>query len=332
MESVSEVGQGAAHEAAVRMFGFSTDTYREHERVDAWREVFGRTLLNLEFLPSLDENFRANATIFRSPGLKTIHASATVANQNNARSLITNDDVSLVWIKSLRAHATQLGRSGGLASGDAVLMSHQDVGGIAFQDGSRYEALCVPRATLTPLVRDLGALFARPVPASDPAQRMLRRHLQHAQEDLVAGGPDLRAAFIDHISDLLALTLGATGDAAHSARARGLPAARLRAIQDEIRKTCHHPELSVHSVAARHGVSERYVQRIFEQSGVTFTQYLTEQRLLAAYKALRRQAAVPISTVAYDCGFSDISHFNRVFRRRFGCAPSELRKAPPAED
>lgn len=33
-----------------------------------------------------------------------------------------------------------------------------------------------------------------------------------------------------------------------------------------------------------------------------------------------------ISAVAYDVGFSDLSYFNRVFRRRFGATPSDVRR------
>jgi AraC-like DNA-binding protein len=29
--------------------------------------------------------------------------------------------------------------------------------------------------------------------------------------------------------------------------------------------------------------------------------------------------------VAYDCGFGDVSYFNRMFRRQFGAAPSDIR-------
>ena len=70
------------------------------------------------------------------------------------------------------------------------------------------------------------------------------------------------------------------------------------------------------------------MQRVFEEAGVTFTQFLTEQRLLAAHKALRSSASAPapISMIAYESGFSDVSHFNRLFRRRFGCAPNDVRK------
>jgi AraC-like DNA-binding protein len=79
-------------------------------------------------------------------------------------------------------------------------------------------------------------------------------------------------------------------------------------------------------------VSVRYVQQIFEESGLTFTAYLTERRLTAAYKALRRRAPVdvPVSTIAFDCGFANVSHFNRSFRQRFGCTPSDVRNAARA--
>jgi AraC-like DNA-binding protein len=235
---------------------------------------------------------------------------------------------------SLRSNASQLGRSEGLVSGDAVLMSHQDVGGIAFEGESRYLSAALPRAALAPLVPDLGALFARRVPASNPAQRMLRRHLELAPEDLIAGGHDLRAAFIEHACDLLALALGATREMAELARSRGLASARLRAIKDDIRKSCHRPELSVHTFAARYGVSARYVQRVFEESGSTFTQHVAEQRLARAYRALRRSSVekVAISTIAYDCGFSDVSHFNRLFRQRFGCTPGDVRQGAASND
>jgi AraC-like DNA-binding protein len=32
-----------------------------------------------------------------------------------------------------------------------------------------------------------------------------------------------------------------------------------------------------------------------------------------------------ISTIAYETGFGDLSHFNRAFRRRYGETPSDVR-------
>jgi AraC-like DNA-binding protein len=322
-ESIPATGSSDA-----RVFRFSTDTFREHERVAAWREVFGRALLSIDIAPHAKDGFAARAVVFSSPTLGLLRGSTSAVTQGNRRSLITNDDVTFTWVLSGAIRAAKLGRVADLGPGDAVLMSNDDVGGVTFPETCRYAAFRLPRSTLVPLVPDIGALIARRVPAANPALRMLSRYVGLGQVDLIAAGPALRAAFTGHVRDLLALALGATREAAEPARVRGVPAARLRAMQDDIRKSCHHPDLTVHAVAAQYGVSARYVQRLFEQSGSTFTEYLIEQRLAAVHQALHRPALadVPISTIAYDCGFSDISHFNRLFRRRFGCTPTELRK------
>jgi AraC-like DNA-binding protein len=328
MTDLNEVSPGGP-----QIFHFSTDDYRKHERVAAWREAFGRALLNIDIAPESEEGFHANATIVCLPTLGLIRAATSPVNQGNSRSLITNDNISFGWALKCRWGASQLGRSADLQSSDGVLLSNGEVGGLTFPDECRYVAFGVPRSVIAPLVPDIGALIARRVPASNPALRMLMQYLELAQPEHLAT-PELQTAFADHVCDLLALALGATRDAAEHARTRGVAAARLQAMQDDIRKSCHQPDLSVHTIAARHGVSVRYVQRIFGESGSTFTEYVTEQRLAAAHDALHRRATahVPVSTIAYDCGFADVSHFNRVFRQRFGCTPTDVRNAARSRD
>jgi AraC-like DNA-binding protein len=40
----------------------------------------------------------------------------------------------------------------------------------------------------------------------------------------------------------------------------------------------------------------------------------------------------PVSSVAFEVGFGDLSYFNRTFRRRFGATPSDVRAARPGDD
>jgi hypothetical protein len=47
-------------------------------------------------------------------------------------------------------------------------------------------------------------------------------------------------------------------------------------------------------------------------------------------RLLARDGTHKIVDIAYDCGFGDVSHFNRRFRRRFGAAPSKFRNAHAA--
>ena len=47
----------------------------------------------------------------------------------------------------------------------------------------------------------------------------------------------------------------------------------------------------------------------------------------SASPALDDSGPKAASTIAYNLGFNDVSHFNRSFRQRFGCTPSDVRSA-----
>jgi len=271
---------------------------------------------------------------FRSETSSIISAKRAPVRQGHAPCTITSDDISFGCVLDAPWHVTQHGRGIALQPGDGVLLSNADPGALTFPPACRCVTFGMPRAALSPLARDLGAPFPRRIPAASPALQMLLRYLDLGQDNHVAADPDLQAAFKQHVCELLALALITTRDAAQPAQPRGLAAVRLRAMQDDIRRSCRQPDLSVHAVAARQGVSARYAQRVFEETGSTFTEYLTEQRLLATHQALRHAHGerTPISGIAYDCGFSDISHFNRLFRQRFGCTPSDVRKTGRLEN
>jgi AraC-like DNA-binding protein len=69
------------------------------------------------------------------------------------------------------------------------------------------------------------------------------------------------------------------------------------------------------------------VQMLFESEGTTFSRFLLDQRLAHAHHMLSNPllAKRTISTIAYEAGFGDLSHFNRAFRRRYGVTPSDIR-------
>jgi AraC family transcriptional regulator len=84
--------------------------------------------------------------------------------------------------------------------------------------------------------------------------------------------------------------------------------------------------LTLDDVAQAAGVSAFHLMRVFRAStGITPHQYLMRVRLLRAM-ALLRDTATPIIDIAYDAGWSDLSNFNRAFRRDVGCSPGEYRR------
>jgi AraC family transcriptional regulator, regulatory protein of adaptative response / DNA-3-methyladenine glycosylase II len=83
---------------------------------------------------------------------------------------------------------------------------------------------------------------------------------------------------------------------------------------------------SVEQLAARLGVSDRHVRRIFEtQFGVSPVQYLQTRRLLTA-KQLLADTDLPITQVALISGFSSVRRFNAAFAEHYGLNPTQLRR------
>jgi AraC family transcriptional regulator len=99
-------------------------------------------------------------------------------------------------------------------------------------------------------------------------------------------------------------------------------AAALRRIESQ-----RGARLSLETLADEAAVSPCHFLRIFEQVvGVTPGQYMLSTRLRHVAARLR-SSDDPIAAVALDCGFDDLSTFNRQFRRAMGMAPGAYRDA-----
>lgn len=79
-------------------------------------------------------------------------------------------------------------------------------------------------------------------------------------------------------------------------------------------------------LAAKLGISDRHVRRIFEaQFGVSPMQYLQTRRLLTA-KQLLADTALPITQIALISGYASVRRFNAAFVGAYGLNPTQLRR------
>ncbi len=108
----------------------------------------------------------------------------------------------------------------------------------------------------------------------------------------------------------------------------GTQPALLHRIYETIERKLGDPELSPARVAQLEGISERYLQKLFESTGDSFTHYLRERRLQRCWADLANPAEAhrSVSDIAFGCGFSDAAHFSRSFRDRFGLSPRAFRQ------
>lgn len=102
-------------------------------------------------------------------------------------------------------------------------------------------------------------------------------------------------------------------------------------FQDVVRSIATHfrdHEFGAVQLARQYNINLRTLQKLLQQHGTTFSELLTRHRLKMAEAFLTdpAQAERKISDIAFECGFNDISTFNRVFRREFGKPPSSIRR------
>jgi AraC-like DNA-binding protein len=191
----------------------------------------------------------------------------------------------------------------------------------------RFQGLIVPRAPLAALVTNIEDAAMRPVPRGNEMLRLLTSYAKTICGGLTIEHPDLRTLVTAHIHDLMAMIIGASRDGAALAEERGVAAARLAVIKADIIEHIGHDETTLLDLATRHGLTPRSIQRLFEGDGSTFSEFKLEQQVSYARRMLgdRRYAGLTIAAIAAAAGFGDLSYFHRVFRRRFGATPSDIR-------
>ena len=226
----------------------------------------------------------------------------------------------------------QRGREAVIGQGDAVLTSAAHPIDVIIGAPSQHIAMRLPRANLEARIADLDAYNTRRLPGNTEVLPLLISYI-----DAFCLSESTNPAFCDlvvsHVYDLVALLLGAKGDARHLAQQRGARAARLAAILREIERRSGDPNLSAVTIALSLGITPRYVHLLLEESGKSFTHHVLERRLDKAAALLRdsRWRHRKIADIAVEVGFTDLSYFNRAFRRHYGATPSEVRQSAGSE-
>jgi len=108
-----------------------------------------------------------------------------------------------------------------------------------------------------------------------------------------------------------------------------VPRDRRRAVDAAMWIDAHSQhDIGLDGAAAETGLSSFHFLRLFSQVlGVTPHQYLVRSRLRRAARLLAEDDGRPVTEVALDVGFADLSNFVRTFHRAAGVSPSGFRKA-----
>ena len=296
---------------------------------EMWREEFCRRVMAADLSPLSDGSFHCDVKALMLPQATISSCSGTPIR---FMTLNASDNLALLMAPDSPLHAVMGRRALEVAPLGISLIDASIKGAFVSQieEGGNKAAL-FDRKTLLSYCPDAEDSVARPLDHNPALTALLHRYYDFAVQH--AAGLDALAqhAVSQHLMDLMVLVLGGRRDATEQAKERGLAAARLEAIKADILARLD-GSLTLADLARRHRASPRTIQLLFERSGVTFSEFVLEQRLLRAARLLRdpRHRAAKVSDIAHLSGFNDVSYFHRTFRRRFGMTPLDA-KARHAE-
>jgi AraC family transcriptional regulator, positive regulator of tynA and feaB len=292
-----------------------------------YREALSKVYMQWSPEFPADEEFHARVeTGFVENGSITRHRCTPHVTSRTPADITksTGEANYLVMMLSGGAEWVQGGRSTLTMQGDIVVIDAAQPAKVIMAP-SPFDALVItiPRGDIEPACRGSDGL----VNALLQRDRTPLRKCMHLIADrMISASPEELASLYNASVSLLPLEAGCfevqakpdSGEKQHYL---------LRAILDHIDQNIAGGELSPKKVAEKFGISARYVHKLFIAAGVTFCSHTTARRLDYIGRDLLSPACrqQPISSVAYRWGFNDLSSFNRAFRGRYGCTPSQFR-------
>jgi AraC-like DNA-binding protein len=212
-----------------------------------------------------------------------------------------------------------------LSAGDWTLYEGDRSFSLSNLERCEQRLVILPRSELWGGMLDLEALTVRRFGSRDCSSRQLLHVLDSAFELAAMHGSeaaDELAAVAVHLSRL-ALIENAGG----RIHPRQSEVMRQR-VKDYIERNLRDPALSIASIALSLKCSKRYLHKIFGDSEESVTQFILNRRLEKCHAALGRPEATggSIAEVAYSFGFKSLSHFGKLFSKRYGMTPGERRR------
>ncbi|MEQ1943325.1 helix-turn-helix transcriptional regulator [Mesorhizobium sp. VNQ89] len=298
------------------------------DRLSYLHDFVARSVAGLHFTPK-DRTGFAFELASRKLDAATVVGSARYSAVTGARTRELTADGRQNYMLTIHEAGYEIDLNRGLrnisvARGDVVIVRESLEQTFTMPDTSLL-AIVLDERRMNTLAPAIGSQPLHHLPAATPGARMLAGYGRMLLEDCALDGAAAQLA-AEHLYQLTALALEQR-EAEPAAEQPGIGEARLVLVRDDIARNLADPDLDIAVVARRQGVTPRYVQRLFEREGTTFSRFLRDRRLDLARKAIEQGDGRTIAAIAFDCGFGDLSHFNKAFRERFAATPRDIRAA-----
>lgn len=310
----------------------STQSVPASHRLPFWRDLVCDTFVDLACEAAAPRGFYGEIENWRSSDLaySRVKSTAHQVQRDKQRISRSNDDHYLLSLQ-VRGEGSLLqdGRSAILKPGDFAIYDVTRPYQLLFDDEFEQLVMQIPREQIRSRLFDADNLTAIGVSGNAGAGRLASMLIAQTASQLAYLDDEGLAQAQNCVLDLAANALGSS----QGKRTQIVSESQeltIRRILHFVEDALGDPSLTCEQVAAAHGISERYLRKLFQAKGHSVSEWIWMRRLEHARIDLAnpRLAHRSITSIAYDWGFKDNAHFSRAFKKRFGQTPRDLRKTP----
>ena len=319
-------------EAAVAPGRAAVDFLRWHsgrvalgQRVTEWNNVASSVFTPLSIDVHERSSFKAKLAklAMRRTAISRVYSEGSVVRHTSEHvSADRSHPAYLLHFQiSGRSLNHQSGRSIDLRPGDCTLVDSTRPYWLEFDAGTQFIVCRFDADALRSFVHDPDDKVATRISRDSGATRTLHRLLEVLWSEGIRTAEEAWFAEADQcILSMFSLAWHASYGRPEAARYALLR----RRAEDYVEQRFADPELTIGGLARALSVSTRAIQLAFAEKGETPVGHVQKVRVAHAAKLLST-AQHSVTSVAMDCGFNDLSHFGRVFRKITGQTPRRYR-------
>lgn len=234
----------------------------------------------------------------------------------------TIDDYQVMLLEEGNAIVTQHGRNARLNPGDMVIYEASAPFSLNFETPHRTRVVKISRDKMCldrPYFKDVTAISLSGVSKAGRITASMIAGLTQCDENENCEFTNsiIEETFLSFLYSNFKINIPNVNDTSQSKLER-IKVFAVRNIGDT--------SLCAEIVANKFGMSVRTLNRIFSASGSTFNSWLWFKRTEICFDALKSRKNTKLIDVIYENGFSDVSHFYRLFRKYYNCTPASLYK------
>ncbi|MFD0277396.1 helix-turn-helix domain-containing protein [Kitasatospora sp. NPDC127111] len=315
---------------AARATVFTTRAVAPGDRAAHWQRALSRVFADVEVSVRDAADWSASLTADRLGAVQTATEASGAATVLRGPAAVAADPRRHVLARlqldgGARLH--QDGRTARLGPGELAFLDAGRPFTLTFAQPQRALVLMVPRALLWLDERALGRITATTVAGADGGTGALLLPLLSGLAPQIAGAPAVVRERLGRSAAELLAALAAD----LAGRAAAGPGQSAQTLLDRIMASADarlgDPDLTPQDLADRHGISLRYLHKLFQRQGTTVNGWVRGRRLAAAHRELAEPGASrrAIAAVGARWGFTSSSHFSRSFRDAYGMSPVQWR-------